>query len=336
MTKNLQVLMKRHPTGWVREEDFEIVERDLPRPGPGQVLVRNIWLTLDPYMRGVMDPGRSYLAKLNPGDVMIGGTVGQVMESNNPKFPAGAYVLAHFGWQSHGLSDGAGMRLLDPAAAPLSAWLGVLGMPGVTAHYGLMQIGRPKEGETVVVSAASGAVGATVGQIAKIKGCRVVGIAGGKAKCDYVVNELGFDACVDYKAGDMEAQFKAATPKRVDVYFENVGGKIMEMVFARLNTFARVPLCGIISQYNLTEPEGFTGIRHLLVNRATISGFIISDHYDYWPGAIQEMAGWIKQGRLKFREDVAEGLASAPAAFIGMLAGRNFGKQLVRIGPDRV
>lgn len=336
MGGNIQVLMKQHPTGWVQESDFEIADRPIPQPGPGQVLVRNIWLSLDPYMRGVMDPGRSYLAKIKPGDAMIGGTVGQVMQSDNPKFPVGAYVIGSFGWQAYGVSDGAGLRVVDPKIAPLSAWLGVLGMPGVTAHYGLMEIGKPKAGETVVVSAASGAVGATVGQIAKLKGCRVVGVAGGQAKCDYVVKELGFDACIDYKAADMEAQFKAATPDRVDVYFENVGGKIMEMVFARLNTFARVPLCGIISQYNLTEPEGFTGLRHVLVNRATITGFIISDHLPYWPGAIGELAGWLQAGKLKFRESVAEGLPNAPAAFIGMLAGKNFGKQLVRIGPDKV
>jgi len=336
MAKNLNVLMKQHPTGWVTEADFEVAERPIPTPGPGQLLVRNIWLSLDPYMRGVMDPGRSYLAKIQPGDPMIGGTVGEVMQSDNPKFPVGSYVVGNLGWRGYGVTDGTGLVQIDPRIAPLSTWLGVLGMPGVTAHYGLMQIGKPKEGETVVVSAASGAVGGTVGQIAKIKGCRVVGIAGGKAKCDYVVNELGFDSCIDYKAPDMEAAFRDATPKRVDVYFENVGGKIMEMVFGRLNTFARVPLCGIISQYNLTEPEGFTGMRHMLVNRATVTGFIISDHMPYWPGAIQEMAGWIKAGKLKYKEDIAEGLEAAPAAFVGMLAGKNFGKQLVRIGPDKL
>ncbi len=334
MSGNIQVLMKQHPTGWVQESDFEIVDRPIPQPGPGELLVRNIWLSLDPYMRGAMDPVRSYRASLKPGELMIGGSVGQVMQSNNPKFPVGAYVVGYLGWQAYGVSDGTGLNIVNPKIAPLSAWLGVVGMPGVTAHYGLLQIGQPKPGDTVVVSAASGAVGGTVGQIAKLKGCRVVGIAGGKQKCDYVVNELGFDACIDYKAADMHDQFKAATPDRVDVYFENVGGQIMEMVFARLDTFARVALCGIISQYNLTKPEGFTGMRHLLVNRASITGFIISDHLPYWPGAIGELAGWLQQGKLKFRESVAEGLPNAPAAFIGMLAGKNFGKQLVRVGPD--
>ncbi len=336
MSGNIQVLMKQHPTGWVQESDFEIVDRPIPQPGPGEVLVRNIWLSLDPYMRGAMDPVRSYRATLKPGDLMVGGTVGQVMQSDNPKLPVGSYVVGQLGWQAYGVSDGKDLRIVDAKAAPLSAWLGVVGMPGVTAHYGLMQIGKPKAGDTVVVSAASGAVGATVGQIAKLKGCRVVGIAGGKEKCDYAVKELGFDACIDYKAEDMHAQFKAATPDRVDVYFENVGGQILEMVAARLNTFARVALCGIISQYNLTKPEGFTGMRHLLVNRASITGFIISDHLPYWPGAIGELAGWLQQGKLKFRESVADGLPNAPAAFIGMLAGKNFGKQLVRIGPDKI
>jgi NADPH-dependent curcumin reductase CurA len=225
--------------------------------------------------------------------------------------------------------------VLDPKVAPISTSLGVLGMPGCTAHYGLLEIGQPKPGETVVVSAASGAVGSVVGQIAKIKGCRVVGIAGGKAKCDYVVNELGFDACIDYKAEDFKERFKEATPDRVDVYFENVGGEVMETVFGRLNAFARIAICGLISQYN-GQPYPFTGMRHVLVNRAKVQGFIISEHMSYWPGAITEMAGWIREGKLKYREDIAEGLRNAPKAFIGMLSGKNFGKQLVRIAPEKL
>ncbi|MFN4277277.1 MAG: NADP-dependent oxidoreductase [Ferrovibrio sp.] len=333
--KNTQVLMKQHPKGWVTEEDFEIVERDIPKPGPDQVLVRNIYLSLDPYMRGRMDPVRSYAAHLKPGDMMGGGTVGQVVESNVSALPVGTYVNGMLGWQAYAVAKANELRMLDPKVAPISTSLGVLGMPGVTGHYGLMEIGQPKAGETVVVSAASGAVGSVVGQIAKIKGCRVVGIAGGQEKCDYVVKGLGFDACIDYKAPDMQSAFKAATPDRVDVYFENVGGEIMEMVFGRLNSFARVPLCGIISQYN-GQPYPFTGMRHILVNRAKVQGFIISEHMGYWPGAIMEMAGWIKAGKLKYREDIAEGLHSAPQAFIGLLKGRNFGKQLVRIAPETV
>lgn len=333
MSKNIQVLMKQHPKGWVTENDFEIVEHDVPKPGPGEVLVRTIWLSLDPYMRGAMDPVRSYRAHLNPGDRMLGGTVGEVIESHNPKFPKGAFVLGMFGWQAYGVSDGTGLRVVDAQMAPLSAWLGVLGMPGVTAHYGLLAVGEPKPGETVVVSAATGAVGATVGQIAKIKGCRVVGIAGGAEKCDYAIKQLRLDACIDHKATDMAARFKDATPNFVDVDFENVGGPVMDMVFARLNAYARVALCGLVGQYN--APAAFSGMRHVLVNRARVQGFIISEHPAYFPGAIKELAGWLREGKLTFKEDVAEGLANAPKAFIGMLAGRNFGKQLVRVGPDR-
>ncbi|QDO98208.1 NADP-dependent oxidoreductase [Ferrovibrio terrae] len=331
--KNTQVLMKQHPKGAVTEQDFEIVQRDIPKPGPDQVLVRNVYLSLDPYMRGRMDAVRSYAAHLNPGDMMGGGTVGLVIESNVEKLPVGTYVNGMLGWQEYAVAKANELRVLDPKVAPVSTALGVLGMPGCTAHYGLMSIGEPKAGETVVVSAASGAVGSVVGQIAKIKGCRVVGIAGGKDKCDYVVNELGFDACIDYKAGDMQAAFKAATPNRVDVYFENVGGDIMEMVFGRLNAFSRVAICGLISGYD-GKPQAFTGMRHILVNRAKVQGFIISEHMGYWPGAIGEMAGWIKAGKLKYREDIAEGLTSAPKAFLGLLTGKNFGKQLVRVSPE--
>jgi NADPH-dependent curcumin reductase CurA len=259
--------------------------------------------------------------------------VGQVIESNVGALPVGTYVNGMLGWQAYAVAKANELRVLDPKVAPISTSLGVLGMPGCTAHYGLTQIGKPKPGETVVVSAASGAVGSVVGQIAKIMGCRAVGIAGGKEKCDYVVNELGFDACIDYKSPDMQAAFKAATPDRVDVYFENVGGEIMEMVFGRLNSFSRVAICGLIAQYN-GQPYPFTGMRHVLVNRALVQGFIISEHMGHWPGAITEMAGWIRQGKLKYREDIAEGLRSAPSAFIGLLKGKNFGKQLVRIAPE--
>lgn len=333
MAKNLQITMKQHPKGWVTEADFEAKETEMPKPGADQVLVRNIYLSLDPYMRGRMDPVRSYAAHLHPGDLMGGGTVGQVIESNSSALPVGSYVNGMLGWQAFAVANPKELRRLDPKIAPISTALGVLGMPGCTAHYGLTQICAPKAGETVAVSAASGAVGAVVGQIAKILGCRVVGIAGGKAKCDYVVKELGFDACIDYKAPDMQEAFKAATPNRVDGYFENVGGEIMEMVFNRLNAFSRIALCGLISQYN-GQPYPFSGMRHVLVNRAKVQGFIISEHMGHWPGAIQEMASWIQAGKLKYREDIADGLENAPKAFIGMLAGKNFGKQLVRIAPE--
>ena len=333
---NRQIVMARHPEGWVRESDFALIETARPAPGPGQILVRNVYLSLDPYMRGVMDPGRSYLAKVAPGGVMVGGTVGEIVESDQPKFPVGAYVTGLLGWREFSLSDGHGLWRVDPKRAPLSTALGILGMPGVTAHIGLIDIGKPSPGETVVISAAAGAVGATVGQIAKLKGCRAVGIAGGPAKCDYAVGELGFDACIDYKSADWADRLRAATPERIDIYFENVGGKILDEVLKRLNANARIPLCGMISQYNLTRPEGIHNLTSLIVNRARMQGFIVSDHLDRWPAALAELGGWLAAGKLKYKEDIAEGLENAPKAFIAMPSGKNFGKQLVRLGPDKL
>ncbi len=336
MTKNVQVLMARHPQGWVQETDFRLAEAPLPKAGPGQILVRNIYLSLDPYMRGVMNPGRSYIAKVQPGEVMTGGTVGEVIESNNPRFPVGSYVCGMLGWQAFALSDGKALWRVDPELAPVSTALGVLGMPGVTAYVGLMDIGKPKAGETVVVSAAAGAVGATVGQIARLQGCRAVGVAGGVAKCAYVTDELGFDACIDYKADSLGEQFRAATPEGIDIYFENVGGRLLDEVLRRINVGVRIPLCGMISQYNLEKPEGIHNLINLIGNRGLMQGFIVSDAIARWPAIIQELAGWLKAGKLKYREDIAEGLENAPKAFIGMLQGRNLGKQLVRIAPERV
>lgn len=328
---NLQVQMAAYPQGWVKPSDFSVVEAPMPKPADGEVLVRVLYLSLDPYMRGVMNPGKSYITSAAPGSVMPGGTVGEVVESRNPKFPVGAHVVGNQGWQSYAISDGKGLHIVDAKQAPLPLYLSVLGMPGVTAHIGLLELGRPSPGETVVVSAAAGAVGAVVGQIAKIKGCRAVGIAGGADKCAYAVSELGFDACIDYKAGDLYAQLREATPKNIDVYFENVGGAMLDTVLRRINRGARIPLCGMISQYNLTEPYGVKNLSSLLVNRAEMKGFIISDYLDRWPAAIMELAGWLKAGKLKHREDVAVGLANAPTAFIGMLEGKNFGKQLVKV-----
>lgn len=335
MTRNLQVLMARHPKGWVTEEDFRLHEAELPKPGPGEVLVRNVWLSVDPYMRGVMDPGRSYIAKVQPGGVMTGGTVGEIVESHNPKLPAGTYVQGMLGWQTYAATDGRGLRVLDPKLAPLSTALGVLGMPGVTAWIGLMQFGEPKPGETVVVSGAAGAVGGVVGQLARDQGCRAVGIAGGVAKCAYVQDELGFDACVDYKAGDLNRGLKDATPKGIDVYFDNVGGATLDAVLRRINVGARIPICGMISQYNLERPEPIHNLIAVIPNRARLQGFIVSDHLPRWPEALRHLAGLLQAGKLKYREDIADGLENAPKAFIAMLKGKNIGKQLVRIAPEK-
>jgi NADPH-dependent curcumin reductase CurA len=329
--RNTRVLMKRHPAGMVSEADFEVVESELPDIGPGQALVRNRYLSLDPYMRPRMDPLRSYVEPLKPGDLMPGATVGEVVDTRSDELPRGTMVAAALGWQTHGVVTKAAVRVLDPGMRAPSAALSVLGMTGVTAHYGLLALAKPKAGETVVVTAASGAVGGVVGQIAKIKGCRAVGIAGGPEKCRYVVEQLGFDACVDYRAADFEARLAAATPGYVNVLFENVGGPVMDAVLQRIADHARIALCGNISQYNAKEPYGLKGLRQLLMHRVTMHGFIIADHRDYWPSAMADLSAWLKQGKLKFKEDVADGLRSAPAAFIRMLTGGNFGKQLVRV-----
>lgn len=330
--KNMQVLLANRPKGWVQESDFRIVETELPPLQDGQVLVQNVYLSLDPYMRGRMDDAKSYAAKTELNDVMVGGTVGTIIESKNPAFQTGDMVLGYFGWQQYGISNGKGLVKLDSAAGiPPSAYLGAVGMPGLTAWVGLISIGEPKAGETVVVSAASGAVGSVVGQLAKARGCRAVGIAGGKTKCDYVVNELGFDACVDYKAEQFVQDLAAATPDGIDIYFENVGGKVTEAVFRRLNPFSRIPLCGLVSQYNEQQPQGPRNYGAILINRAKVQGFIVSEHAQLFPQATKELTTLFREGRLKYRETVAEGLENAPRAFIGMLKGENLGKQLVKL-----
>jgi NADPH-dependent curcumin reductase CurA len=328
---NKRIVLASRPKGWVTEDNFRLESAPLPQPKDGEVLVKNLWLSLDPYMRGRMNDTKSYAAKQELGEVMIGGTVGEVVESKNPKFAAGDKVLGMFGWQQYGLSNGAGLNKIDASRVPMQAFLGVLGMPGVTAWVGLLDICQPKAGETVVVSAASGAVGSVVGQIAKIKGCRAVGIAGGKAKCDYVVKELGFDACVDYKAGKLKDDLKAAAPNGIDCYFENVGGEILDAALARMNAFSRIAVCGLISQYNVTEPYGVKNFGSILTNRTKVQGFIVSDRMELWAKALPELIGWVAAGKIKYRESVAQGLENAPKAFIGLLKGENFGKQLVKI-----
>lgn len=331
---NTQIRMRRHPKGMVTPDDFETVETALPSLQEGEALVRNLVLSLDPYMRPRMDPVRSYVPPLELGELMPGAAVGEVVESREPSLPKGAIVTAGLGWQTYAVvqRNTPRLRVLDPQLGPPSAALSVLGMPGVTAHYGLLKLTDPQPGETVVVTAASGAVGSVVGQIAKIKGCRVVGIAGGPDKCRYVTEELGFDACVDYRAPDFEQKLAEATPDYVNVLFENVGGPVFDAVLQRVADHARVALCGNISQYNASEPYGVKGMRQLLMHRVTIRAFVIADHNDYFPTALADLSKWVKEGRIKFKEDVSEGLASAPEAFIRMLTGKNFGKQVVKVG----
>ena len=329
--ENRRVVLASRPVGWVSEQNFRLESAPLPQPGAGEVLVKNLWLSLDPYMRGRMNEGKSYAAKQEIGEVMIGGTVGEVVESKNPKFAAGDKVLGMLGWQQYGLSDGKGLNKIDASRVPMSAYLGVLGMPGVTAWVGLLDICQPKAGETVVVSAASGAVGSVVGQIAKLKGCRAIGIAGGRQKCDHVVKDLGFDACVDYKAGTLNEDLKAAVPGGIDCYFENVGGEILDAVLRRMNPFSRIAVCGLISQYNATEPYGVKTFQSILTNRIKVQGFIVSDRMELWAKALPELVGWVAAGKIKYRESVTQGLENAPKAFIGLLKGENFGKQLVKL-----
>jgi NADPH-dependent curcumin reductase len=331
---NRRVVLKRRPVGAPVPEDFELIEAPVPRAGDGQIVSRTIYLSLDPYMRGRISGVKSYAKGVDPGDLMVGGTVGEVVESRHPGFAPGDLVAGSDGWQAYGVSTGMGVRKLDPAQAPISTALGVLGMPGMTAYVGLLDFGRPKPGETVVVSAASGAVGSAVGQVAKIQGCRAVGIAGGRAKCDHVVNELGFDACVDYKAGGLADALATACPGGVDVYFDNVGGDILQAVLRLVNPHARVPLCGLISEYNAVDPPPGPNWRTLLVNRVTVKGFIVSDHLDRLPDFLRDAGRWVREGRLRYREDIVQGLENAPAAFVGLLEGRNFGKLIVQVGAD--
>src|SRR5260221_6820415 len=332
-----RIVLASRPVGEPKASDFRVEEYSAPTPGEGQVLLRTIWLSLDPYMRGRMSDGPSYAAPVPIDGVMEGGTVSEVIASNNSGFAKRDIVLSRAGWQTHAISDGKGLVKIDPKIAPVSTAVGVLGMPGMTAYTGLLDIGQPKSGETVVVAAASGAVGSAVGQIARIKGARAVGIAGGKDKCDYVKKELGFDDCVDHRDPNLAAKLKEACPKGIDVYFENVGGAVFEAGFPLLNAFPRVPLCGLIAQYNdieATVPKWASSMmRAVLTKRLTIRGFIVSDFAARHGDFLRDMSGWVREGKVKHKEFVTEGLDSAPAAFMGLLKGANFGKQLVRGGP---
>ena len=339
MSQAKRVVLVSRPVGEPKATDFRVEEYAQPVPGEGQVLLRTIWLSLDPYMRGRMNDGPSYAAPVPVGGVMEGGTVCEVIASNNPGFAKGDIVLSRAGWQTHALSDGKGLTKIDPKLAPISTAVGVLGMPGMTAYTGLLDIGKPQPGETVVVAAASGAVGSAVGQIAKIMGARAVGIAGGKEKCDYVKKELGFDECVDHRDPHLSAKLREACPKGIDVYFENVGGAVFEGVFPLLNAFARMPVCGLIAHYNDTgasAPKWASSLMFaVLTKRLTIRGFIVSDFAARHGDFLRDMSQWVAEGKVKHKEFVTEGLDSAPAAFMGLLKGANFGKQLVRVGPDK-
>jgi NADPH-dependent curcumin reductase CurA len=324
--------------GEPKPDNFRLEEFPVPKPGSGELLLRTLWLSLDPYMRGRMSAGPSYAAPVAIDQAMVGGTVSEVVASNNPGFAVGDIIIGSAGWQTHVVSDGKGLRKLDPKLAPPSTALGVLGMPGMTAYCGLLEIGKPQTGETVVVAAASGPVGSLVGQIAKLKGARAVGIAGGPKKCAYVKDELGFDDCIDHRAADFAQQLAAACPKGIDVYFENVGGAVFEAVLPLFNAFARVPVCGLVSQYSATElPPGPNKLpllmRNVLTKRLTIRGFIVSDFANRQADFLRDVAAWLGEGKIKYREDVVDGLEKAPTALIGLLKGENFGKMLVRVAP---
>jgi NADPH-dependent curcumin reductase CurA len=322
--------------GEPKEDDFELVTTATPDPGEGEMLLKILWLSLDPYMRGRMNDMKSYAPPVPLGGVMVGGTVGQVLVSSIPEYRLGDIVSGNHGWQEFAIARPGDDRItkVDPTLAPISTALGVLGMPGFTAYFGLLQVGEPKSGETVVVSAAAGAVGSAVGQIARIVGCRAVGVAGGPAKCRHVVDELGFDACVDYKAGNLEADLKAACPDGIDVYFENVGGAVLDAVVPLLNPGARVPICGFISAYNarsMGEVRTPFDVLGAMESPPFHRFFLVREWIPEYPAAIATLSGWIQEGKLEYRETIAEGLENAPRAFIGLLRGENLGKQLVKV-----
>jgi NADPH-dependent curcumin reductase CurA len=335
-TTNVKVVLKSRPTGMPEEDNFDIVSEPAAQPGDNEMLVKTLWLSLDPYMRGRMSDRESYAKPLEIGEVITGGIVGEVVESKNADYPVGTIVSAMHGWQSYAVAKPDDYRLfkVDPSLAPISTAVGTTGMPGQTAYFGLLKLGKPQPGETVVVSAASGAVGSVVGQIAKIKGCKAIGVAGGEKKCRYVVEELGFDACIDYKAPDFAEQLAAACPDGVDVYFENVGGVVLEAVAPLLNKGARVPVCGFISAYNSTDfsqvktPEMvLSGLAHPPESRF----FIVTEWIEEFESSAQQLGEWIKEGKLKYRETIVEGLENAPTAFKMLFTGENFGKLMIKV-----
>ena len=330
---NRQITLAARPVGVPKESDFKLVEGPVPSAGQGQVVAKTLFLSVDPYMRGRMNDAKSYAPPVQIGEVMVGGTVSRVIQSNNPRFQVGDIVEGRLGWQEFALSDGKGLRVVDPEIAPISTAVGVLGMPGLTAYFGLLDICNPQPGETVVVSGAAGAVGSLVGQIAKIKGCRTIGVAGTDEKIRYVVDDLGFDAAFNYKTiSDYRAKLEELCPKGIDVYFDNVGGALTDAVFTLINVNARVSVCGQISQYNLEKPELEPRFLFQLVrNRAKVEGFLVFQFEERFGEGRKQMAEWVRAGKIKYREEFAEGIQQAPKAFIGMLNGANIGKQLLKI-----
>ena len=332
---NRRVTLKSRPDGYPKLSDFDLQEQPIPQPREGEALIRVMWLSLDPYMRGRMRDAGSFAPPVQLGEVVVGGAVGRVVESRTPAFSVGDIVEGPLGWQEYGVSDGRNLRSVDPALGPLSTALGVLGMPGMTAYFGFLDVCQPAPGDNVVVSAASGAVGQVVGQLAKIMGCRVIGTAGSDDKVDYIVNELGFDVGINYKTDDVPQALAEACPLGVDVYFDNVGGPVTDAVMDNLATYARISICGQISQYNSETPVmGPRNLRALNTRQARMQGFLVFHYENRWDGARQRMAGWIREGKLKYREDVVDGLESAPRAFIGMMRGENFGKLLVKVSDE--
>jgi NADPH-dependent curcumin reductase CurA len=337
--KNRQILLASRPRGEPGPDNFKLVETAVPEAGAGQMLLHTVYLSLDPYMRGRMNAGPSYAPPVEVGGVMEGTAVCTVVKSNLPPYQARDLVVAGAGWQEYSLSDGKGVRKIDPALGPISYALGVVGMPGLTAYTGLLNIGKPQPGETLVVAAASGAVGSVVGQIAKIKGCRVIGIAGGEPKCRFVQEELGFDGCLDHRQPNLAERLRAACPDGIDIYFENVVGAVFNAVLPLLNKFARIPVCGFIAHYNATElPAGPDRVpllmRDILVKRLTFRGFLVFDYSSQFGDFISDMSGWLRESRVKYREDITDGLENAPRELIGLLKGENFGKKLIRVSPD--
>ncbi len=339
MAERQRIILAQRPEGMPDESHLKLETAPMPEPRDGQVLLRTIYLSLDPYMRSRMSAAKSYAQSVEIGKVMEGGTVCEVVESKHPDWKGGEFVLGHIGWQSHAAVDPKGLRRLDPNDAPISTAVGILGMPGFTAFAGMVEHGRPKAGETIVVSAASGAVGQMVGQLSKHWGLRVVGVAGAKEKCDFVVNELGFDACVSHQSDTLKDDLAAACPDGVDIYWENVGGKVQEAVLPLFNDFARMPVCGVISQYNASgAPQGVDNLpgfmRVILTKRLSVRGFIQFDHADRFKEFMTDIAPLVKSGRIKYREDIVQGLDKAVGAFQGLLTGKNFGKMLVQVGED--
>jgi NADPH-dependent curcumin reductase CurA len=329
--KSREIRLAARPNGEPRDSDFDLVETELPEPGDGQLLVRNLWMSVDPYMRGRMNDVKSYTPPFKLGEALEGGAIGRVERSNNPGFAAGDIVQHNLGWRDAFISDGRGLGKLDATLAPPQAYLGVLGGTGLTAYVGLLDIGKPQPGETVFVSAAAGAVGSIVGQIAKIAGCRVVGSAGSAAKVSWLLNDLGFDAAFDYHGG-VDDQLARACPDGIDIYFDNVGGDHLQAALALMNPFGRIPACGMISQYNNATPQpGPNNLTNIVRQRLTLRGFIISDHLDRRADFLRDMSGWLREGKVKSQETVVQGLENAPRAFMGLLHGENTGKMLVKL-----